>query len=155
MKQTLIIILLSIPVILPAQSEAVDEFFAKYKGTEDVISLSIGRILIHMGSWFIQDPATKSIARKAKRVRLLVNEDKNMVDPEDVTWLVRNLNREHFEELMTVRSDGTYVQILGREDERYLRDLILLVDEEDEFALVTVRCKMTYDELESLMADIE
>jgi hypothetical protein len=56
---------------------------------------------------------------------------------------------------MTVRSEGSLLEILGRDDRDVLRNLILLMNEEDEFALVSIKCKMTYDELQQLISQIE
>ncbi len=156
MKYLIIFAMLLLPAIPSmGQSPAIDDFFTKYKQSDDAVSLSIGRVLIHIGSWFIEDPAARSIARKAKHLRLLSSENQNMVDPKDIEILKDELHIDGFESLMTVRSEGSLLEILGRDDRDVLRNLILLMNEEDEFALVSIKCKMTYDELQQLISQIE
>lgn len=136
-----------------AQSPSINYFYNSYRGVEGATNISVGSFLIRIASSFVEDDQTRALIRKAKRVRLVAIENEDILRQKDLNRLIQGVRNESFEELMTVIEDGSQVRVFGKEDDKWIRNLLLLVDEEDEFVMVGIKCKMTYDDLAAIMEE--
>ena len=157
MKQAILLCILGAFSLnfIGGQTESIDHFYNKYRGVDGALNISVGSFLINIGSWFVEDYQTRELVRKAQRVKLIVFEDENMIRAKDLDELLRGVKKESFEELMTVREDGSEVKIYAREERDFVRNLLILIDESDQFVLVSLKCRMTYDDLNELIADTD
>jgi hypothetical protein len=138
---------------MQAQSPSINYFYNTYRGVDGATNISVGSFLIRIASAFVEDHQTRTLIRKAKRVRLIAFDDVDVLRQKDLTRLINGVKNETFEELMTVKEDGSQVRVFGKEEGDWIRNILLLVDEEDEFVMIGIKCKMTYDDITAIMED--
>lgn len=134
-----------------AQTPSLDKFFKRHHQSDDVNKISLGGFALTFASWFIDDPATKNIAKKADRARFLITEGVNRVTDSNVQQLIRQLNREDFESLINVRNSKDHIEVFMREDSRHIRNVVAVVRSADEFVLASFECKLNKEDLEALI----
>ena len=134
-----------------AQTPSLDKFFKRHHQTEDVNQISFGGFALTFASWFIDDPATKNIAKKADRARFLITEGENRVTDSNVQQLLKQLNRDDFESLLNIRDGKDHVEIFMREDSRHILNVVAVVRSADEFLLASFECKLNKEDLGTLI----
>ena len=94
---------------------------------------------------------TKSI----KSIRLLVMEETNLVSQKDYTKLVDGLKKkDKLSDLITVREGNTSVNILARDKKKHISNLVILVNEEDEFVMISFKAKLRYKDLNKFLREV-
>jgi len=136
---------------LSGQELDINRFYAMYKGHQSDFHISLGWPLIQMASWFIRDEPEKSLVKSARKVRVLVFEERPDHLKSNLKSLIKGLHKERYEEWMSVRESGGQIRILGREEGNFIRDFVILVDESDEFVLVSIKGKVDPGALYALL----
>ena len=137
------IFLFSIPLSQQAQNRAVRNFYHKYKKTEGTRNFVLPGFLI----WFatgvaneiVDEPEAKvalKFAKKFKTMRLLAMEDVNHVTAEDYNKLISGVKKKNYEELISVKN------------------LLILVSEEDTFTMMSMKTKIRTKDLNRLINDL-
>jgi hypothetical protein len=84
----------------------------------------------------------RPVLKGLNNIRLLVMEDHNYASKKEVKRLVSNVRKHQFVDLISVKSDGTSVHIMVKEKKRknrtFIKNVIILIAEEDELVLVTL-----------------
>jgi hypothetical protein len=150
MKQLLICLILSLMAAgLAAQDYGL---YWKFKDYDGAIAVTAPRWVVHAGSWFLDEKADRKLLRKVRKVRVLVFEDTpNPVSALDLQRFFAKAKKRNLEELLTVRDGSTRVSVLAKERKNTIRKLVVLVREPETFALVSVRCKISFDEIGTLL----
>ena len=158
MKNILFAVLLStISTPFFAQVEAIDDFYAKHKRGEDVVSLNLPGFLIRLGasiaSLEADDEAERvalEIVKDVRRAKILTGENLR-VRRSEIQELIGDLESEGFEELMTVRSEGSTVNIIIRERKDIIRNIVLIVNDDGEFSLISLKTRLYLEDLTYLI----
>src|SRR5690606_12184035 len=116
MKTMLLFCITLLPCMVFAQSPAIDDFFANRGYSENTFKIRIGGALIKLGSWFIEEPATRSLVRKARRARLLFSDNQASIPLDEIDRLVRGIRFDGYESLATIRDHLDRVEVFVRED---------------------------------------
>jgi hypothetical protein len=136
---------LAAATLLPAQDRGL---YWKYKEYDGAIAFSVPRWTVAFGSLFLDEKAERKLLRKVRRVNVLVFEDeKSPVTARDLKRFQRKAKRRNLDELVTVRSEGTHVSILGKSRGGALRKAVVLVQSPETFVLVSVRGKLRLSDL--------
>jgi hypothetical protein len=132
--------------LLPAQDRGL---YWKYKEYDGAVAFSVPRWTVALGSLFLDEKAERKLLRKVRRVNVLVFEDEanNPVTARDLKRFHRKAKRRNLDELLTVRSEGTHVSILGKSRGSTLRKAVVLVQSPETFVLVSVRGKLRLSDL--------
>jgi len=140
-----------------AQIQAIDDFYAKHKRGEEVVSLNLPGFLIRLGasiaSLDTSDEAERmalEIMKDVRKAKILAGENLHIRNSE-VKQLLADLTEEGFEELMTVRSEGSTVNIIIRERKDIIRNIVLLVNDDGEFALISLKTRLYLEDLTYLI----
>jgi hypothetical protein len=134
-----------------AQSPAIDDFFANRGYSENTFKISIGGALIKLGSWFIEEPATRSLVRKARRARVLFSDDQASIPLDEIDRLVRGIRFDGYESLAMFRDHLDRIEVFVREDKDLIRNLLVIVRSDDEFVMASLDCRLTYDQLNAAL----
>lgn len=127
----------------------------KYKDYDGAIALTVPRWAIHAGSWFAEEKAERKLIRKVRRARVLVFEDQDSpVTKRDVEKFTRKARNKRLESMMSIREKQTRVEIWAKERRNKLRKVVILVREPETFALVSLRTKLSIDEIGDLIKDM-
>ncbi|MBK8506555.1 MAG: DUF4252 domain-containing protein [Saprospiraceae bacterium] len=151
MKTLLPFLILLIPISHFSQSVAIEEFYANHGFHDNTVKIRIGGALIKMGSWFIEEPATRSLVKKARSARILVNDAAHAIDRRELDHLTREIRRDGYESLALVRDGLDKVEIYIREDRGYIRNLLLILNSDDEFVMASLDCRFTMDDIQAAL----
>jgi hypothetical protein len=153
MKNALILLLLALPITVFCQSKSIENFFSKYKNHESTTTLTFGGGLIKFAASFEEEGETK-ILDKISQVRLMVSEG-NLVTVNDYKGFTKSLKKDAFEDLMQINAEGTKVDILIRENGNWISDVIILVDDEEDFIMISVEGNFQYSDLNDINLNFE
>jgi hypothetical protein len=160
-KLNLIILLLCFVQVLCAQTESLDRLIRKAKrGASEKIDLTLPGFLVRFGANFINEDDLdgvniRPLLRKINEVRVVTIEGGQQVQKSDIREVIQDLRAENFEELITVRDDGSHINILMRERKGFIRDLLIFVSESSEFVVVDINGKFTMDDINELVRNVE
>jgi len=136
----------------------VGDFYREYKHEKNTVNIALPGWLIWLGTGianeFVNEPEAKAgmeIAKKVKGLRILVMEDKNTVDRKDINKLVSKVQKQDFDEWIYVKEGKTSFNFLIREKDNMIRNILILVSEEDEFVMVSMKSKIKYKDLKKLI----
>jgi len=98
----------------------------------------------------------KPFVKAIKGVKILVVENEKDIPVKKVKKSLSKLKEsEIVENLMQVRSEGTNFNIMFTEKKEKIRNLIILVSEEDELVLLNLKMKMSNKQLGELMTMLQ
>ncbi len=158
----LFISILTFSISMEAQTFKVNSFYQEYRQYENSFSLTLPGWLMRLGAGIAKKHvAEDDIAREAlslvkniRKMKLLVVEDANPISNKSYLNMIQHLDKHAFERLISVRSDGTHVDILVKEKKGKIRNLIVLVQEEDEFVFLSLKTKLKYEDLNKFIQAI-
>ena len=105
----------------------------------------------------VQDPEAKAglrLARKVKKLRFMATEDYNPITTAEVSDFVNNIRSAGYEDLLQVKEGGSTVHILSREKKEKLKNLVILVNDEEEFVFMDMKSRLKYEDLSELVNTI-
>ncbi|MBC7920413.1 MAG: DUF4252 domain-containing protein [Ferruginibacter sp.] len=139
------------PGFTQAQSKAIDALQRKYQGTEETFTLNVNGHLLKLLMWFDggeDDPEVKELVKDVRHVKILrVPNRKRGMSGADFHRLKADVKKEAFDELITLRSDGNRVDILIREKNDRVSDVLFLVEEADDFVVLALRGKFDLNQV--------
>jgi hypothetical protein len=150
MKHLLFCLLLSVFFFpLAAQDGAI---YWKYKDYNDSKSFTIPGFVPKFASIFIKGKQERRLVRRTGRTRIMIFEKNNPMTPTDYVKLSRRTHRRGgLEEVMTVKDGNTNVRVLVKENGRRIRKMVFLVQDEEEFVMVSVKGRFRYKDLNTLI----
>lgn len=124
----------------------------KYKDYDGAIAVSLPDFVIEMGSWFIKEDDGRKVIHKVNKARALVFADnQNPITDRDMRRFARKAKRRHLEDLVMVREGKTHVRVMVKERGKAIRKLVVLVNTEEEFALVTIKGNLRWNDLNKVI----
>lgn len=146
-----------------AQKKSLRKFYREQRRHNDVmgVRIGVGRIPLKLASWIVPKSAMKEegvplkrLIGKVQKIKLytLLGSGENIVDVASIQRLKQTLrDKDGFETLMEVRHEGANVFIMnkGREDE--LGNVVMLVQEDSEFVIVSLRTKLHMNDVNTLI----
>ena len=76
--------------------------------------------------------------------------DENLVTPKDYKVIMKDLKKDAFEDLMQINAEGTKVDILVREKGSRISDVIMLVNDEGDFIMISIEGDFEYSDLNDI-----
>jgi Domain of unknown function (DUF4252) len=128
----------------------------KYKDYDGAIAVSMPGWVAKLGSLFIDKEDGRELVQKIKKVRVLVFQDENPIKPRDFKKFNRKAKRRNLDELVTVRSGKTRVQIYGKMRRSTIRKVVVLFSTPDEGSgMVSLKGKFKLNELNKAIEKVE
>jgi len=150
--------LLSVPTISTAQ-KSVDRFINKHLDEDNTLAIRLpGWLFSKSMKWAsrIEDDeelaSYSKLASYVKNVRVFAIEEDSRIPISAVKDLIDDMqDNEDYEEYMTIRHEETNVNLFVREDGKTIRNMVFLVNAEDDaFALIQLKLKMPYEAFKEL-----
>lgn len=137
--------------------DPVSNFIMKYgrKSASEKVIIRLSRLPLSLAMPFADKEGRRWI-KKASLVEIMVLEGTRAELSGGFEKLGRDLKRRNFEPLITIKSEGNDVNILGRTD-RYdnIRDIVLLVNDSNKDAvLIRVKGKFNLSDIEKIQDGI-
>ncbi len=160
MKNLLLLLALTfaLPLGTYAQNKSIRKFYRQYKKTENTRNFVLPGFLIKLGTGLARDLVQSEeqyeilrLARKIRGARILVAEDSNPVSRPAMRQLVDDVRKASFDDLISVRAEGTDVQIMISENGKKIKGLFIMVSEEDTFVMLHLKTKLKYKDINRLI----
>lgn len=125
------------------QSQAVMDFHNKYKDSGKYLSVRIDGGLLNLLSGIeTNDEEAQEMLDAMGKIDAInvhsIDRDEDDFEESDINTFKRDVKKEKYDELMIVRDGDTDVDFLIKEKKGKISDLLLVVDEPDEFVIVNI-----------------
>lgn len=144
-KLTLIAALAFVSSIAFAQSKSVESFKNKYKDDRDATMVTLqGNIFKLIGSIaeYSDDEDAQALSKVADGIKsmqvLSLPKYETGLEPEEIKQLKSNIKNESYEELMNIKEGKETIIVYSQGDEDEVRNMLILVEERNEFALISI-----------------
>lgn len=141
-------LLLSVPAM--AQKRSLRKFVNEYRGHAEIHTIGVGAPLIMLASWIIpkedeETIAAKHLLRKIRHVKVytLSVDDYTEATNDAIARLKTSLEKEHFESLADIKSDGSVVHVMSRGKEDDLGSVVLMVKDDTDIVFVSLRTHLS------------
>ena len=148
-----LIFLVSLSSGLFAQSPSVERFFDSYDGMEGLTVMEIKGNFLQM----MVDDEDLGEDDQFRGLRLIASKDDNRgrISSSDVSSLLRDMKREGFEEMMSLRDGNSKVNIFGKKkNSKRASDLTLVVNEGDKFVLISLWGDFDFKKASRFLKDV-
>jgi hypothetical protein len=146
-----LLLILCVSAVLPAQ-RGIRSIYRKHKraGTENV-HFMVPRPAFWIASIFPRHRDERKLVRAVKNVRLLVAEGEVNMSTEETKKMLKRAESAGYEPLLFVRDGNTRVSINAKERKGRIRGLFIVVQEPDEFVLISMKTKLRITDVEKLI----
>jgi hypothetical protein len=160
-KLTTLMILAMLPVLAMAQSKAVSSFMDKWSDHEDatyvVVKGSMFNLISSIAKWDDEeepDEDLQAIGRIADGINSMTVLQLSYYDTDlsrdEVSSLRNSLMKEKYEEFIKVKEGKELVNVMAQGAEDEIRNMLVLVEEKDEFTLISINGKLSMKDLSYL-----
>ncbi len=154
----LLITLCLLTVSLQGQTKALNKFINHHKVQDHALAINVPGWMLdlvgHSANFIDEDDIEAreilKLSDKISRVRVLIMQDGPEVKKKDIRKLIKGLHKENFEELLSVRSEGTQIRLLVREKKDAIKNITAFINDGDQTILLTLSGKFRYDDLKNL-----
>ena len=125
-------------------------FFDKYAEMEGVTSVYITKSMLSLfpkGQASVNGVNIGNIASRLDNIQILSADEQPIIDKLRKETSVIN-TRNGYEELMRVREDGDKTTIYFKDGKKDKKEFVLLVDEKDEFTIISIVGDLTLQEIQ-------
>ncbi len=161
------LLLLSWLIMLPFATfsqKSLNKFYHKYKKADNTTAMTVPGFVLGMGAGIARKHMDKEekdallaleLTKSIKSVRFLVMEETNLVSYKDYNDLIDGLKKkDKIDELITVREGNTRMNILVRSKRKHISNLMIIVSEEEEFVIISMKTKLRYIDLNKFLREI-
>ena len=155
MIRTLIIAIMA--TLCSVCSYGQQSFFDKYAEMDGVTSVYISKSMLSLfpkGQTNVNGINIGDIASRLDNIQILSADEQPIVDK--LRKETSHINtRNGYEELMRVREDGEKTTIYFKDGKKDKKEFVLLVDEEDEFTIISIVGDLTLQEIQGIINKTE
>ncbi len=143
----LIVLAMQMPLLM-AQSETTDQF---HKNHDEAFALFFYRNTLRMLN--MKDNAElEALIRDIEKMKFLrISKSESDFDRDQYKALVSKYHDEEFEDLMTMRSEGSNLNVFIKEKNKVTKGLVVLLDNDDDFAILDIKGAVPLDRVAELM----
>ena len=128
-------------------------FFDKYAEMEGVTSVYITKSMLSLfpkGQTSVNGVNIGNIASRLDNIQILSADEQPIIDKLRKETSVIN-TRNGYEELMRVREDGEKTTIYFKDGKKDKKEFVLLMDEKDEFTIISIVGDLTLQEIQGII----
>lgn len=128
-------------------------FFDKYAEMEGVTSVYITKSMLSLfpkGQTSVNGVNIGNIASRLDNIQILSADEQPIIDKLRKETSVINI-RNGYEELMRVREDGEKTTIYFKDGKKDKKEFVLLLDEKDEFTIISIVGDLTLQEIQGII----
>lgn len=157
MKNIILLFVMLLPALSMAQSRAVDQLKERFKGNEEVTSLSFSGNFLNMASWFTsdneEDEAVKDLIKGIDRMNILtIPIGGNGIPKKEVKDLRKDISKEDFEDLMVIRDGNDRINVMIKEKDGIISHLLMLINDDQDLTILDFSGHISMDDV-ALLTD--
>lgn len=92
-----------------------------------------------------------TIVRKIRGMRLLVVEKENDISKAKIKGMLSGLRQDRFEDMFYIQSGQSTVSFMIREKDDKIKNLLIVVNEPDNFVMTHIKTRIKYEDLSKLI----
>ncbi len=138
-----------------AQNNYIESFYEQYSKDERVTNVTIKGWLLDIATNISTDESSKEVLSKITQLRILLMEDGNPVTKKELNKLKKGIKKDDFEELMQIRDGGSHVDFYIREEDDQITNVLMLVNDNDEFVLLSLEGLLKLEDLKNIKIDTD
>lgn len=157
-RASLLLVLFAVILSSCGSPKTARQFYNKHKRKEGVTNASIPGWLVWLGTGLayhsVDNDEAKmglKLAKKVKRLRFMKAEDRDVISKEEVNTFLTNLRSNKYEDLIMIRDHDQTVSVMIRDTETKIKNIMILVDQEDEFVFLSMKSRIKYKDLSDLI----
>lgn len=135
-----------------AQSNAIDKLFKKYSGSEHVTEINISSKMFAMFGYLDaetkEDQDALDAIKGIKSLYMMTTE--NTDEAESMRATAKQIKKENFEPLMTVKDGDDDIEFLIQEKDGVVSEFIMLVDSDSTFMVMSLTGLIDLEKLSKL-----
>lgn len=139
---TLILFLVGCSITAYNQS-SVNEFYQKYKSQENASETEQIKWLNKLIPKEIRNSELRTLLADPNKVQIIVLES-TQVQPADLKQLRKQANSEELDLLIRAKDQGERLDLFARASDGYIRQVLYLVEEDDNFVFLNLSGKWTF-----------
>ncbi len=155
MKNLILLLLLAAPLALFAQNKNIESFYNKYMNQQNVTNINMEGWVLNLASEYIDEDSGEAFLKDVSKLRIMVMEEGNLVQPEEYNGLISSLRSDNFEELMTVRDGETKVNLYAQQKDGIISNAVMMVNEPDEFVLLSLEGAIKLEDLQNIQLNMD
>lgn len=155
MKSIFVLFFTAMLTFCQAQNESIERFYSKYTKLENVTEINISGNLLNLVATYSDENSEGKVLEKISKLRILAIDDQHIVETSDKKAMLSGLRKNHFEELMQIRDGKSRIDFMIREKGNKITNILMLVDDEDSFFLLSLEGNITWKDIEKLNIDID
>ncbi len=145
---------------LLAQSDVIRDFQNKYKDTGKYFSIRIeGGLLKTISDIDNDDPDSKDLVKLIRGIDGIevrsISKSETGFGEQDYNSIMKKIRKDQFEDLMVVKDSDGRINFMVRETHGMIHDLVMLVNNADEFLLMNVSGDIDLHALARLSKNID
>ena len=143
--------------------KSVRKFYHKVNRSEETVKMTLPGFLIHMGAGIArkqvdEEPEAKlalEMTKYIKSIKIVVAEDQSTISQDDYSKFIDIArNKDKFSDLIMVKDGETNVNIMMRGNSRKIKNLLILVNDGDEFVMLSMKTSLKYKDLNKFLKAI-
>lgn len=156
MKKLLFLLALAaLPFLCFAQNKAIKEFYQKYSQYDNLLDIKLQGGLLNLVANKTIENGDKEVVRKIAAIRVLIMEDGQTVKKEDYNQLIQSAQSDAYEALIKVRDGNDHIEILVREENNLITNVLLLINGENNFVMLSLEGKLQFSDLNNIDLDLQ
>ena len=147
-----------------AQTKSINKFYRKNKFKKGVRNVALPNLLIKIGTGIAKGQmdtqeekmAMKMVGKSIRKLKVLVAEENNPIKEKDIKKLLKDVKgKENFSDMLQVRTPDAKVNMLLRMEGDVIKNMLILVDESETFAFISLKTKISIDQINYLIHTLE
>lgn len=155
MKKTLTLLLALAMATAGAMAKDAKDIIKKYQDTEKVEHVHIPPVLMKLARMSAKkndkDKTTQLVLKSIKSMDILCMDDCKKAVKERVTKDFDNLESEGYEHFLSTSSDKEKVKIMMLEKKEAIRELVLLIHDDDDCTLILLEGEMSPEDIQTIV----
>ncbi len=152
--------LLVLPALAFSQTRTLNKFYRQNKKGADVQNMKVPGWLIRFGGKIAlknvdneDEKVALDLLKKVGTVRFMYTEEGTKISPKAVKNLRNDLLKDHFDDLIQIRSGEMDFQLMIREQDGLISELFMFYNdrEDGEMAFISAKTKLHLDDLKLLL----
>lgn len=156
------LLLVGVLLLTSCGNSHINSFYHKHRWKKGVINFNVPGWLIYLGTGVVyegaKDAETKmlmKLGKKVKGIRVMVTEDRSKISQKSVDKLIRKLRGDNFDDLIYIKDGTSKISIMGQERKLKIRNLFIMVEEEEELVMLNLRTKLKLSEVAKLIKEYQ
>lgn len=163
MKNILFLVLIALMLPLGVQAQkSVRKFYQQVRKTEGNVKMTLPGFLIHMGAGIARnklkdDPDAQlalEMTKYIKNIKVAVMEESTITQKEYHRFVDIARKKDKFDDLIMVKDGETNVNIMIRGNKRKIKNLLILVNDGNEFVMLSMKTTLKYKHLNKFLSAI-